>query len=282
LGKEEPDCVLVYGDTNSTLAGALAAAKLHFPVAHVEAGLRSFNRRMPEEINRIVADCLSAVLFAPTTTAVENLGREGISQDRIHLVGDVMYDAALYFACRAETHSPLLRACGLASGEYVLATIHRAENTDFPQRLQAIMEGLVRVARDTKVVLPLHPRTRHAVARCGITLDGNEGLIVLEPQGYLDMLMLEKNAAVIVTDSGGVQKEAYFCRVPCVTLRDETAGVEWTEQGANLLCSADAQCVEAAVRASRLDGFPAAAPVDLYGDGQAARRIAAVLAAGRQ
>lgn len=226
LLREKPDVVVVYGDTNSTLAGALAAVKLHIPVAHVEAGLRSFNRRMPEEVNRVLTDHSSDILLAPTKTAVSNLLEEGIPPEAISLAGDVMYDAALYYAERANARSRILDMLRLRPKQYVLSTLHRAENTDDAQRLTDILGGLERIARDVPVVLPLHPRTRFALEAVGLAQNSKTGMMLLEPVGYLDMMMLEKNALVIVTDSGGVQKEAFFHGVPCVTLRDET---EWTE-----------------------------------------------------
>jgi UDP-GlcNAc3NAcA epimerase len=235
LLKEKPDWVLVYGDTNSTLAGALAAVKLHIPVAHVEAGLRSFNRRMPEEINRVLTDHASDLLFAPTQAAVENLRREGISEERIHLVGDVMYDAALYYGEKARRESRILERLKLKSKEYVLATVHRAENTENPSRLRAIAEGLCEVSKEISVVFPAHPRTRKALERYGLLWEVEARLILIEPVGYLDMVMLEQNARLIATDSGGVQKEAFFYRVPCVTLRTETEWVELVELGWNRL-----------------------------------------------
>lgn len=232
----KPDVVVVYGDTNSTLAGALAAVKLHFPVAHVEAGLRSFNRHMPEEINRVLTDHMSEYLFCPTETAVKNLEREGITRG-VYLVGDVMYDALLQYMELAERRSTILRDLGLEPRRYALATVHRAENTDDPARLGGILEGLHRiVASGLPVVAPLHPRTRTAATRYGLSLDG---LKVLPPVSYLDMLMLEKHARVILTDSGGVQKEAFFLGVPCVTLRHETEWVETVQTGANWLAGFD-------------------------------------------
>jgi UDP-GlcNAc3NAcA epimerase len=236
LLKEKPDYVLVYGDTNSTLAGALAAVKLHIPVAHVEAGLRSFNRIMPEEINRVLTDHASDILFAPTQTAVDNLHREGISEERINLVGDVMYDAALYYGEKAQKKSNILKKLGLKDKGYILATIHRAENTDNPSRLQAIVEGFCEVSKEIPVVFPVHPRTYNALERNGFLRKARTSLIMIEPVGYLDMVMLEQNARLIATDSGGVQKEAFFYRVPCVTLRTETEWVELVELGWNFLC----------------------------------------------
>jgi UDP-GlcNAc3NAcA epimerase len=231
MQQERPDCVLVYGDTNSTLAGALAAAKLNLPVAHVEAGLRSFNRRMPEEINRIAADRLSALLFCPTATAVANLAQEGIV-DGVHAVGDVMYDVTLHAGDAARQKSRILERLGLAPKRYALATVHRAENTDDPAALAAVLTYMRDQARQQPVVLPLHPRTRDAAARAGLALDG---LTVVEPLGFLDMHRLLAGAVAVFTDSGGVQKEAYFHRVPCVTLRGETEWVETIEAGWNRL-----------------------------------------------
>ncbi|MDI3542911.1 MAG: UDP-GlcNAc3NAcA epimerase [Candidatus Atribacteria bacterium] len=272
LFKEKPDWVLVYGDTNSTLAGALAAVKLHILVAHIEAGLRSFNRCMPEEINRVLTDHASDVLFAPTQTAVENLRREGISEERIHLVGDVMYDAALYYGKKAERQSQILNRLELRPKEYILATIHRAENTDDPQRLCAIFEGFAEVAQEIKVVLPLHPRTRAALVQTGLYDKVVRNISLIEPVGYLDMVMLEKNARLIATDSGGVQKEAFFYRVPCLTLREETEWVELVDLGWNrVIPPTSKERVSAGIRESLqasggLDGYP-------YGDGKAAEKI---------
>ncbi|HXC79644.1 MAG TPA: UDP-N-acetylglucosamine 2-epimerase (non-hydrolyzing), partial [Candidatus Acidoferrum sp.] len=213
-----PDWVLVYGDTNSTLAAALVAAKLHVPVAHVEAGVRSFDRRMPEEINRVVADHVSDRLLCPTEVAVRNLAREGVERG-VRLVGDVMYDAFLFYRGAAAERAGIVNKLGLAPGQFALATLHRAENADVPERLRSILEGIV--LSGLNVVLPLHPRTR---AR----LEGAppSQIHVIDPVGYLEMLALEEAAALIVTDSGGVQKEAYFLGKPCITLRDST---EWTE-----------------------------------------------------
>jgi len=264
--------VVVLGDTNSTLAGALAAVKMHVPVAHVEAGLRSFNRRMPEEINRILTDQASDLLFAPTETAVAHLRREGVAASHIVLAGDVMFDAALQFADHDGRRLGQLRAAyGLDAAEpYVLATVHRAENTDVRPRLKAVMAGLGRVASQMPVVLPLHPRTRSAMRRLGLTPDPN--INVVEPTGYLDFLALAAGAAVVATDSGGVQKEAFFVRTPCVTLRDETEWVELVEHGWNRLApprtaTAVAEQIFAAVGRH-------GEPVALYGDGRAGERIA--------
>lgn len=271
LQKIRPDLVLVYGDTNSTLAGALTAAKLHIPVAHVEAGLRSFNRRMPEEHNRVLADHLADLLFTPTDTATENLQREGISKSQIYQTGDVMFDATLSFIDQAKARSKVLEKHGLNKGQYVLATVHRAENTDVRSRLLAIMEGLDEVARELPVVFPLHPRTRVALEKEGIE---PRYIQFLKPVGYLDILMLEANAAVIATDSGGMQKEAYFQRVPCVTLRDETEWVELVEHGWNRLAppgSVDLKTQILSARNSFGKNFK------LYGDGRAAKKIAHII-----
>lgn len=278
LMERGPDWVLVYGDTNSTLAGALAAAKLHFRVAHVEAGLRSFNRRMPEEINRVLTDHLAEALFAPTEAAVKHLHHEGIEGRKIHLVGDVMHDVALHYAAKAEGRTEVLAQHGVAAKQYVLVTIHRAENTDDPSRLGTIMDALAEVAREIPVVFPAHPRTRAALRRSGWHPDGATPLGLVEPVGYLEMVVLEKNAALIVTDSGGVQKEAYFYRVPCVTVRDETEWTELVELGANRLCTPRSrEPVIRAVHAGLSDGFPRQHSSSLYGSGDAAIRIASLL-----
>jgi len=270
---ERPHLVLVYGDTDSTLAGALAASKLHIPVAHVEAGLRSFNRRMPEEINRVLTDHMSDLLFAPTEKAVQNLLREGLSMSAIHWVGDVMYDAALYYGEKAERYSQILEWLNLLPNGYVLATVHRAENTDDPNRLRVILEALARVHQEVPVVFPVHPRTRKRAEAYGLhgLLDK---VLSLEPVGYLDMAKLEKNARLIATDSGGVQKEAFFYGVPCVTLRDETEWVELVELGWNVVCPPlDVKVVvDALLRQwEGVRAFP-------YGEGTAGARIAAILA----
>lgn len=268
LLEERPDRVLVYGDTNSTLAGALAAAKLGIPLAHVEAGLRSFNRAMPEEINRIVADRLSDLLFCPTQTAVENLAREGITSG-VHWVGDVMYDLLLQSLPLAERRSDILERLGLGPGTYLLATVHRAGNTDVRENLSAIIAGLNAVGET--VVFPLHPRTRHALAQWGIAPGENVRLI--EPVGYLDMLILEKNARLILTDSGGVQKEAYWLGIPCLTLREETEWVETVEAGWNVLVGTSPERIVEAVHTFHPQGERPA----LFGDGRAGEKIVELL-----
>jgi UDP-GlcNAc3NAcA epimerase len=273
---EEPDWLLVYGDTNSTLAGALAAAKLHIPIAHVEAGLRSFNRKMPEEINRVLTDHVADRLFAPTEAAVKNLSAEGLNGCKVQLVGDVMYDAALEYRGTGEAQGGVLEKIGVRAHGYVLATVHRAENTDDGERLAAIFGGLCAVADELPVVAPLHPRTHAALGRAGLLDRVLTKLHVIEPVGYGEMLTLESSAAVVATDSGGVQKEAYFQRVPCVTLRDETEWVELVETGWNRLCSpTTAEIVAKAVLGARGQTGDEG---DLYGGGHASVRIAASLA----
>jgi UDP-GlcNAc3NAcA epimerase len=276
LLKEVPDWVLVYGDTNSTLAGVLAAVKLHIPVAHVEAGLRSFDRRMPEEVNRVVADHTSDLLFAPTQMALHNLRREGLPDSSIHVVGDVMYDAAICYGSKAAAHSRVLRKLGLASNGYVLATLHRAENTDYIECLRLILWGLAQIAREVPVVLPIHPRTRRILGESRIIREISSCIQVIDPVGYLDMMMLEKNARLIATDSGGVQKEAYFHGIPCVTFREKTEWVELIEMGWNRL--APPLSLETVISGLR-DGL-ASTPHSTqtpYGDGHAAERIVHVL-----
>jgi UDP-GlcNAc3NAcA epimerase len=273
LLSESPDVVLVYGDTNSTLAGALAAVKLHLPVAHVEAGLRSFDRAMPEEVNRVLTDHVSDLLFAPTSAAVLNLEREGI-REGVHLVGDVMYDAALHFGERARAESGVLGTLGLAAGGYVLATLHRAATTDDPRLLAGALSVLGALGRELPVVLPLHPRTRAALERAGLDAAAVPGLRVIPPAGYLDMLRLEASARLVVTDSGGVQKEAFFQAVPCVTLRDRTEWVELVEAGWNVLADPANPAAATEIATSFLArGVAGLARPELYGGGGAAERI---------
>ena len=268
LQKEAPDAVIVYGDTNSTLAGALAAAKLHIAVAHVEAGLRSFNRRMPEEINRVVADHLSTWRFAPSEVSRQHLAQEGIEQG-VHVVGDIMVDALRLHGPRAARSEALARH-GLRAGTYYLATVHRAENTDEPGNLHRIFGALG--ALDQPVALPLHPRTAKRVTELGIAVGSN--VRVLAPQGYLDMLALQRGAACVLTDSGGIQKEAYYLRVPCVTLRNETEWVETVATGWNTLAGTDPERILAAVARRPDQDTP---HPDLYGDGMTAQRVVEIL-----
>jgi len=255
---ERPAAVLIYGDTNSTLAGAIAAAKLFIPIAHVEAGLRSF-RQMPEEINRVLADRVSRWLFCPTPAAVDNLAAEGI-RSGVHAVGDVMYDTTLAMIERARSRSKILEWLGLDRGRYDLATVHRAENTDSAEAFSDVITYLAAAAREVPVVLPLHPRTRQAAQRYGMDLSA---LRVIDPVGFLDMMVLLANCRRVLTDSGGLQKEAYFHRKPCVTLRDSTEWVETVESGWNRLW--------------RGPDYAQRREIAAYGDGRAALRIAQVL-----
>jgi UDP-GlcNAc3NAcA epimerase len=268
-----PDALLVYGDTDSTLAGALAAVKLHVPVIHVEAGLRSFNRAMPEEINRLLTDHAADLLFAPTEVAMRHLSDEGIPTSRCVLVGDVMYDAALFYGRKAANESLILTRLGLEALGYGLATVHRAENTDDPEHLALVLEGLSQ--SPVPVVFPLHPRTRHRIQEHGLSIP--ENLHAIEPVGYLDMVMLEKNAAFVATDSGGVQKEAFFHSVPCLTLRQETEWTELVDAGWNHLVppsrfSELGEIIGEAIGSSGRDIAP-------YGDGTAGEHIAHALLA---
>lgn len=279
MEREAPDWVLVYGDTNSTLAGALVAAKLQLPLAHVEAGLRSFNRNMPEEINRILTDHVSDILFVPTANAHDNLRREGISDERIAMVGDVMQDAAMWFTGLAARRSRVLQRLSLEPDGYILATVHRAENVDAPERLRAILSGFDEVARALPIIVPLHPRTRKNIERLDLAVSA--AVRFIDPVGYLEMIVLERNAALIVTDSGGVQKEAYVHRVPCLTLRDETEWVELVEAGWNRLCSpSSGRAVATAIRHS-LDLDPPDDAGGLYGGGTASEKIAECLERSR-
>lgn len=265
----KPDRVLVYGDTNSTLAGALAAAKLHVPVAHVEAGLRSFNMRMPEEINRILTDQVSDLLFCPTDAAITNLRNEGFDAKpaRAIKVGDVMQDAAIFFSSRA------VPPAGFKVGDgFVIATLHRAENTDDPDRLREIVSAINKVHQEVApVVLPLHPRTRNVISQLGLDIKA----ILIQPVGYLEMLWLLSHSGLVLTDSGGVQKEAYFFAKPCVTMRDQTEWVELVEQGANELAGADSLAIESAVKRNYKKIIKDT--VQLYGGGTAAAQIANIL-----
>jgi UDP-N-acetylglucosamine 2-epimerase len=269
LVNERPDWVMVYGDTNSTLAGALAASKLRIPIAHVEAGLRSFNRAMPEETNRVVADHLSDLLLCPSRSAVENLAAEGIRAG-VHVVGDVMFDALMFARDRAQTRSDVLTRLGLAERRYVVATVHRAENTDDPARLAGILGALDQSAH--RVVFPVHPRTRKVIARSGAPAAGPVSFI--DPLGYLDMVRLVGGARAVVTDSGGLQKEAYWLAVPCVTVRDETEWVETVAAGWNTVVGSDRDRIVAALR----HFAPPAHRPAIYGEAGAAERCVRLLA----
>ncbi len=267
-----PDCVLVYGDTNSTLAGGLAASKLQIPIAHVEAGLRSYNRAMPEEINRIIVDHLSSLLFCPTTRSVKNLSCEGITKG-VHLVGDVMYDSLLHNQERAGQKDGILKRLGVRPGQYALATIHRAQTTDHPETLRNILVALGCLG--LPVLVPLHPRTKAALRTAGVDRPSGEVRLV-SPVSYHEMLALERHARLILTDSGGVQKEAFLLRVPCVTLRNETEWEETVEAGWNRLAGTDPDRIVTAARASLGEG--PTDPGHPYGDGHAAEAILEVLA----
>jgi UDP-GlcNAc3NAcA epimerase len=273
LLREPCDWVVLYGDTNSTLAGALAAAKLHRPVCHVEAGVRSFDRGMPEEINRILTDRVADLLFAPTETAVSNLRAEGVRDGQISLVGDVMFDATRIYA-RQIQDSTIVSDLGLETKEFALITIHRAENTDDGERLANIAEALVELAKGLCVVLPLHPRTRTALARSGKLaglLAQPHSLRIIEPAGYFDMSALERESRFILTDSGGVQKEAYFYRTPCMILREVTEWPELVRLGASVLCAPTS--VDAILDGVRTMNFNVSGPNSCFGAGDAGRRI---------
>ena len=267
---EKPDLVLLYGDTNSTLAGALAGSKLTIPVAHVEAGLRSYNMHMPEEINRVLTDHVSTLLFCPTETAVKNLTKEGISAN-VFNVGDVMFDISLHYREIAKNRGQLLAALGVSENAYVLATCHRAENTDNRERLKSILEALNKISKALRVVFPLHPRTRKLVEEYGF---GHllENLKIIEPVSFLDMVALQLGSRMILTDSGGVQKEAYFYAKPCLTLRDETEWVETVSLGWNKLVGASTQAiVEAFEEFTTQAVFNVS--VSPYGDGRAGEKV---------
>jgi len=253
---EKPNAVVIYGDTNSTLAGALAAAKLHIPVVHIEAGLRSFNKRMPEEVNRITADHVSTLLFSPTKTGIDNLKREGFNVDRqgkadinnpfIYHCGDIMYDNSIYFSSVSDERSRIIEELGLQDTPYILSTVHRDSNTDVNENMDAIFSALIEISEKSakRVVLPMHPRTKnklesHLSEEIRKTLIESENIIIIPPAGFLDIIALEKNAELIITDSGGLQKEAYFFKKPCIILRPQTEWVEIVENGNAILADAN-------------------------------------------
>lgn len=262
LLKEKPDWIIVYGDTDSTLAGCLAAVKLHIPVAHVEAGLRSFNRNMPEEINRILTDHASNILFTPTEVANKNLKNEGITNERIQLVGDVMYDATLYYKSKAK----IVQTLNVETENFILTTLHRAENTDNLDRLSSIINALRELTNDLDVILPLHPRTRAIIAKNGLDLGKIQPI---DPVGYLEMIWLLENCKLVVTDSGGLQKEAFFFQKPCITTRDETEWVELVESGYNKLVGANTKKIVEACKTVKLPSRVK----ELYGDGNSGKKI---------
>lgn len=266
---EKPDVVLVYGDTNSTIAGALAAKKLHIKVAHVEAGLRSFNMAMPEEINRILTDRISDWLFCPTDTAIENLQREGFTHHACTVVktGDVMEDAAMYYAQKAAQQSHILATLNLQSGNFILATIHRAENTDNPHNLEQIVGALNQLHEQMPVVVPLHPRTRKILADRQITTR----FTIIDPVGYFDMIMLLQHCSLVITDSGGLQKEAFFFSKYCITTREQTEWVELVQHGYNVIAGTNRELI-INTAADKL-GQPFPEKVNLYGNGAACANI---------
>lgn len=266
LLSEKPDVVLVYGDTNSTLAGALAAQKLHIPVAHVEAGLRSFNMNMPEESNRIITDRISSILFAPTSTAIAHLKKEGFENynTKVCRTGDIMLDAALYYAKQSEQRSKL--SIDLKN-QFILCTLHRAENTDDFERLNEIVDALNAINKEIPIILPLHPRTKKMLEKHGLNLHVN----TIDPVGYFEMIELLKNCSLVMTDSGGLQKEAYFFKKPCVTLRDETEWTELVENGFNVLAGSKSNLIQKSVTdmlSKQLDYT-----IELYGDGTSGIKI---------
>lgn len=266
--KEKPDIVLVYGDTNSTLAGSLCASKLLIPVAHVEAGLRSFNKAMPEEQNRILTDHISDLLFTPTLTAVNNLKNENVTKG-VHNVGDVMYDAINLFKERAKEASTIIEKFDLAPNSYILSTIHRAENTNSVERLTSILSALSSCGK--KIVLPLHPRTKRFIEEYNLHIGDN--IKIIDPVGYLDMISLQENSQKIVTDSGGVQKEAYFLKKPCITMRDETEWVETVENGWNVIVGSDSNKIMNALENFNPTGTPASA----FGNGDSSSIITQII-----
>lgn len=266
---EKPDFVLVYGDTNSTLAGALAAKKIDVKVAHIEAGLRSFNMQMPEEINRILTDRISDYLFCPTDIAIENLKAEGFEKFNTKIIrtGDVMYDSALFYREKAEQTSIILSSLGLSPNNYILATIHRQENTDNTNNLQNIVHALNEINKEIKIVVPLHPRTRSIIKQSDIAID----FVVTNPVGYIDMVQLTANAKLIMTDSGGLQKEAFFFKKNCVTMREQTEWVETVSYGFNITVGAKKECIISGFNQmiNKQNNFS----INLYGDGNAAEEI---------
>lgn len=265
LLKEKPDGLLVYGDTNSTLAGAMAAAKLHIPVIHIEAGLRSFNMQMPEEINRILTDRISNYLFCPTDTAVNNLKKEGFDNFDIQIIknGDVMQDAALFYAEKAKEKSQIISQLNLS--RFVLSTIHRQENTDNPENLCEIVEALNLIHKDTPVVVPIHPRTKNILKKEKIDTHFH----TIDPVGYFDMIALLQNCDMVLTDSGGVQKEAFFFGKQCVTMREQTEWVELVDNGFNILSGSNKEKIISAYEASK--GKNLDFSMNLYGQGEAAK-----------
>ena len=283
LIKEQPDFIVLYGDTNSTLAGAVAAAKIHVPIVHIEAGLRSFNKSMPEEINRIVCDHCSTLLFSPTLAGVENLKREGfpmgndgpytIDNPKVYHCGDIMYDNSLHFADIAEEKTDIIQRLALAGKPFILATIHRDSNTDHPERLNAIFDALIQLSKETQVVLPLHPRTAKLLktnldSEKQTQIFNSPNISLIPPVSFLEMIALERHAQLVMTDSGGVQKEAYFFQKPCIILRPETEWVEIVETGNAILADADETRIMEAWQ--HFKGNPPTVFPEIFGDGHAA------------
>lgn len=271
---EQPQCVLVYGDTNSTLAGALAAVKLHIPVVHVEAGLRSYNHYQPEEINRVLTDRISDLLFVPSQESAQNLLQEGVTADKIHVVGDIMYDVAIMFRPQAE-NSSILNQLEINNKPYILATIHRAENTDHPEVLKKICDEFNKLSKTYDIVLPLHPRAKESLSKYKLTL--NEKIKCIDPVGFLHMIKLVSHAKVVVTDSGGLQKEAFYHKIPCITLRDVTEWVELTQNGWNVVLPPDQLAELTPYVADMIDLNKEW--INPYGDGDTAEKIIDVIKA---
>lgn len=283
LLKESPDYIVLYGDTNSTLAGAVAAAKIHIPIVHIEAGLRSFNKAMPEEINRIVCDHCSTLLFSPTLSGVENLRREGFAIDnkgpynidnpKVYHCGDIMYDNSLHFANLAETKTDIIQRLNLSDQPFILATIHRDTNTDYPERLNSIFSALIELSKETRIVLPLHPRTNKLLKTnlpkaIQDQIFGTKNITVIPPVSFLEMIALERHTHLVMTDSGGVQKEAYFFKKPCIILRPETEWVEIVETGNAILTDANYNRILQAWK--HFDFNPPTTFPEIFGDGKAA------------
>ena len=282
LLEDKPDMVLVYGDTNSTLAGALAAAKLHIPVAHVEGGLRNYDRSIPEELNRILTDHLSTWIFCPSQLSVDNLAREGLLEEKrekaktyVHNVGDVMYDAVCFYRDRAVPGENIRNLVERTGDGFCLTTIHRAGNTDDTVALKSIFDGLIRISRHIPVIIPLHPRTRKVMERFKIK---TEGLNIIDPVGYFEMLYLLQHSGIVVTDSGGVQKEAYFFNKPCLTMIDYTPWLELVEYGVNTTVDSDSDLIYETARRKLKEAAQQEFPVGLYGDGHAGEKIVKILA----
>lgn len=275
LVAEKPDIVLVYGDTNSTLAGALAAVKLHIPVAHVEAGPRFFDKSVPEEVNRILTDHISTFLFAPTQTAVDNLKREGVKEG-VYLTGDVMLDSFVYFSKVAQRNSKILGKLNLRKGEYLLATIHRARNTEIKENLSNLVSAFISI--NERIVFPVHPRTEKYLKRYGLysKLKDAPNIMLVQPVGYLDSIILTRNARRVLTDSGGLQKEAYFSKVPCITLDEATGWPETVADGWNTLVGSDKDKIIEAVSHLQPEGRQR----DVFGDGKAAEKIVEIIDGG--